>query len=93
MPPPSNLPSFSLRVLEGHYVVQQLGVTSPELPALVMRISENPFNGGLMSITRTDEELSIVRPSSPDEIIDGAQLWRCIKVKGPMEFGLLLYSK
>jgi uncharacterized protein len=47
---------------------------------------------GFVSITRTQDELSIVCPQSeipPDAQTDGLESdWRCFKVKGPLDFAL-----
>ena len=42
------------------------------------------------SITRTDEEISVVCPK--ENVPDGAKCdygWRCFKVKGPLDFSLI----
>ncbi|GGA14287.1 ACT domain-containing protein [Paenibacillus marchantiophytorum] len=57
-------------------------------------IEEIPYwadKGAFFSITRTNEELSIVCPTSnvPDSILtDVEHDWNCIKVEGILDFGL-----
>ncbi|WP_047155408.1 ACT domain-containing protein [Aneurinibacillus tyrosinisolvens] len=49
------------------------------------------LNGDVFSITRTNEELSIVCPSSSlpsGKLIDVEHDWNCIKVDGVLEIGL-----
>lgn len=89
MPPPSDHPSLTLSVLNDIFIVQQLTISEdiPDqlLSALTTLSSErNRF----ISITRTLEEISIVCNISSSSEND-AQLpkWRCIKIKGPMDFG------
>jgi hypothetical protein len=45
--------------------------------------------GGFVSITRTDEELSIVCPEAavPDGVVC-EKGWRCLRVEGPLDFAL-----
>src|SRR5579872_57356 len=43
--------------------------------------------GDLLSITRTREELSIVRGDVPDSV-ECQRGWRCLKVRGPLDFSL-----
>lgn len=53
-----------------------------EVPASLYQMS-------FCSITRTDEELSIVLPEAdalPEWVQEGG--WRCFKVHGPLDFGL-----
>jgi hypothetical protein len=87
MSPPKDHPALTLSVLEGHYLVQQLNRNSSELSSILKGVTQETFQGGLLSITRTDEELSIVRRADSQTETAGEQLWKCIKVKGPMEFG------
>lgn len=43
--------------------------------------------GELVSITRTGDELSIICATIPPEV-DGERGWRCLKVRGPLDFSL-----
>ena len=43
--------------------------------------------GELVSITRTADELSIICATIPPEV-DGERGWRCLKVRGPLDFSL-----
>jgi hypothetical protein len=54
------------------------------------RIPDWSLEGSFISITRTSEELSIVCPQAnvPEQIKCEAG-WRCLKVKGPLEFSLV----
>ena len=52
-------------------------------------IPEFAARSGFFSITRTDEELSVILPE--DEAPSDCQVergWRCFKVTGPLDFGL-----
>jgi hypothetical protein len=49
------------------------------------------LHGEVFSVTRTNEELSIVCPSSclpNEELIDVENDWNCMKVDGVLDFGL-----
>jgi uncharacterized protein len=54
------------------------------------RIPDWSLEGSFISITRTSEELSIVCPQAnvPEQVKCEAG-WRCLKVKGPLEFPLI----
>ena len=79
----SNNMNFKLKlaVLDGKYAVHRL---SPE-----QEIPSSIFEGDFFSITKTDEELSIVcdahLPVSSEKSESG---WACIKVLGPLDFAL-----
>jgi len=48
------------------------------------------FKGSFYSITKTDEELSIVCPSSiPVQSTNTETNWSCIKIQGPLDFLLI----
>lgn len=91
MPPPSAHPSLSLHLLEGNYYIKQLHVAAPELPLLLDHFSQIHHCDGLLSITRTEDEISIIRQRDADEgTNEDMIIWRCIKVKGPMDFGTII---
>ncbi|MFC7431922.1 MULTISPECIES: ACT domain-containing protein [unclassified Agrococcus] len=78
-------PTVSLRVLPGEHVVARLPVGSDVADSLA-DLLRSP---GLLSLTRTDQELSIVcdaaaAPAGAE--IDGP--WRALYVGGPIPFGL-----
>jgi hypothetical protein len=68
---------------------------TPDLLAICQLAPDAPIpnwalgKGTFCSITRTNEELSIVCPegSAPKEVIQEAG-WRSFKVEGPLDFGL-----
>ena len=69
-----------LAVLDGEYSVWRLEADAP-VPEVTA--------GGLLSVTRTDDELSIVSPSA--ETPNGVNVesgWRCLQVEGPLPFEL-----
>jgi len=77
-----------LTLLPNTYFVKQLP-TSSKLQENVLSLLGGP---GFFSITRTSEEISIV-----GELTDNPQVqslsggdgeWRCIKIAGPMDFGI-----
>lgn len=70
--------SLRLTVVEGEFAVWRLDPVEP-MPSLGM--------GSLVSVTRTEDELSIVSRST--EVAAGATAesgWRCLRVEGPMAF-------
>ncbi len=72
---------LTLKVLDGDYVIYRF---SPEesLPAEVLESS-------FLSITKTEEELSIVCDAVIFLEAEEAELgWSCLKVLGPLEFSL-----
>ncbi len=72
-------PRLMLSVLPEQFAICRLEKDAP-IPAWALR-------GRFVSITRTADELSIVCPESdvPQEI-RAQRGWRCIKVKGPLDF-------
>ncbi|CAG9614801.1 MULTISPECIES: ACT domain-containing protein [Bacillus] len=74
---------MNLTILDTTFSVIKLPKTE-EVPSWASK-------GELFSITRTNEELSIVCASSnvPDNILkDVEHDWKCIKVEGMLDFGL-----
>ena len=73
--------NLKLAILDSEYTVHRFSPES-EVPA-------NALTGNFLSITRTDDELSIVCdadiPLNSDKSESG---WSCIKVLGPLDFGL-----
>ena len=73
--------NLKLAVLDGEYTVHRF---SPE-----SAIPLDALKGGFMSITRTDDELSILCDSKiPVDSVKSEDGWACIKVLGPLDFGL-----
>ncbi|EGO30994.1 hypothetical protein SERLADRAFT_455479 [Serpula lacrymans var. lacrymans S7.9] len=86
MPPPLNHPCLHLELLPQTFFVKQLPADAGIPPEI---FNELNVQGGsdihrLFSVTRTAEEISIVGESATEEGGD----WRCIKIAGPMDFGL-----
>jgi hypothetical protein len=75
-------PNITLKILAGTYGVSRLSPTAP-IPSWI-----SP--GGFTSISRTDEELSIVclDQTIPHEVCS-QKSWRIIKVLGPLDFSLV----
>jgi hypothetical protein len=74
--------NLKLAVLDGEYTIHRLK-TEQEIPAQV-------FKSNFFSITRTDEELSVIcsaEISLPSEKSEKG--WSCIKVLGPLDFALI----
>ena len=73
--------NLKLAILDSEYTVHRFSPES-EIPA-------NALTGNFLSITRTDDELSIVCdadiPLNSDKSESG---WSCIRVLGPLDFGL-----
>lgn len=97
MPPPSDDAALNLRLLDETYSVLQLkpdeAVPDDFLNLLIGKTSgpspENPEAEKLISITRTSEEISVIYNGH----VSGYQVpqWRCIKIMGPMNFGMFVY--
>ena len=85
MPPPSPVDheAFRLNLLDGLFYVKQL---KPDkgIPETISKKLRDPMEE-LVSITRTDEEISIVGRADKG---DKEANWRCIKIAGPMDFGI-----
>ena len=74
-------PKLTLAVLNGEFTIYRL---KPE-----QKIPEEILKSAFFSITRTDEELSIVSSAKitlPSERSETG--WACIKVLGPLDFAL-----
>ncbi len=88
MPPIIDHPSLHLRVLPNNFYVVKHDPKSEGWHGLVQNLLTNPSQPGgqssqLFSVTRTDEEVSIVGECiGPDQEGD----WRCLRIAGPMEF-------
>jgi len=79
-----------LTVLPDMYAICRLEA-SAALPAWALGFVGS---AGLLSITRTDDELSIVCPEAnmPDGALAGihsSRGWRCLRVAGPLDFALV----
>lgn len=73
--------SFTLSVLEGTYAVCRLRRGS--------HIPEWALKGDLYSITRTQDELSVVcRQDDVPGHIQCNKGWNCFKVEGPLDFSM-----
>ncbi len=71
--------NLKLAVLDGEYAVHRF-TSESDIPALT---------GNFLSITRTDDELSLVCDAEiPLESEKSEHGWACIKVLGPLDFGL-----
>ena len=71
--------SLNLTVLQDEFSVWRLAADAP-LPSIEA--------GGLLSITRTDDELSIVSSSDVPAGVTAEAGWRCLRVEGPLSFEL-----
>jgi len=79
-------------LLEGTFVVRRFP-KGQAIPAGVLdRLRQSSDQSGLLSITWSDDEVTVVRDASSAAAEQGPQddspRWRCIKIKGPMDFGL-----
>ena len=81
MPPPSDHPAFRLCLLAPPFEVKQVKPSEP-VPAEFLHALTDASSGKFVSVTRTDEEVSIVY-----ETEDTSATWRCMKIAGPMDFG------
>ncbi|KAN0100358.1 ACT domain containing protein [Tylopilus felleus] len=83
MPPPINHPCLHLDALDRTFSIRRYAPTD-EIPSDALReLSGSKATSGIISITRTAEEISIVHEAERDE-----GEWRCIKIAGPMQFEL-----
>jgi hypothetical protein len=82
MPPPSDHDALQLAVLEKPFFVRQVKKISPE----VLDELRPASSGAFYSVTRTAEEISIVGEAAEGAPAAEAK-WRCVRVKGPMDFG------
>ena len=72
---------LTLHLVPGRLAVCRL---APDAP-----VPEQPADAGFWSVTRTNEELSIVLPEEDVPAECRAETgWRCLKVQGPLDFGL-----
>ena len=72
---------LKLTTLDGEYTVHRF-LPESDIPA-------NALNGNFLSITRTEDELSIVCNAQISLNSDKNEAgWACIKVLGPLDFGL-----
>lgn len=72
---------LNLGILEDLFTIHRLSLKS-EIPDQV-------FQGLFYSISKTDEELSVVCPSSVSLNSEKSETgWACIKVLGPLDFSL-----
>ena len=75
---------MNLKILESTFSIMKLPSTE--------KIPSWALNPDVFSITRTDEELSIVFPSeylSLNEVMEDVEDdWKCIKVEGVLDFNL-----
>lgn len=82
MSPPTNHPCLHLDVLGQTFSVKKYA-PADEIPSDALRELSGPkAASGIISITRTAEEISIVCEAEKEE-----GEWKCIKIAGPMEFG------
>ncbi|MGB2956380.1 MAG: ACT domain-containing protein [Anaerolineales bacterium] len=74
--------NLKLELLDGRFAIHRFGETN-DIPAEV-------FRSGFFNICKTDEELSIVCPSSLELNSENSNSdWACIKVIGPLDFNLI----
>ena len=89
MPPPRPVDhkAFQLCLLKNPFFVKQLEPDATIPSEYLESLTNN--SKVFVSITRTDEEISIVGEVANDSNEpEGEANWRCIKIAGPMDFGL-----
>ncbi len=75
------------RIRPDVFAVQQIPINESIPNHVLERLGES---GGqnFVSVTRTNEEISIVYNATHAPIVDQSLAkWRCIKIRGPMDFG------
>ncbi|KAF7337514.1 RNase Gf29 [Mycena sanguinolenta] len=88
MSPPSDHPCLHLHVLQEPFFVRKLEPGRNQLNEILKDLEKD--GSSFFSITRTDEELSVVgqyREGMPDAYREVSG-WRAFKIAGPMEFNL-----
>ncbi|KAF9531910.1 ACT domain-containing protein [Crepidotus variabilis] len=88
MPPPSSNSALNLHLLPESFFVIQLEHGQEIAPCLLKDLTDG--KGGFFSVTRTNDEVSIVGEAykwMPSQYKEQAT-WRCIKIQGPMEHNL-----
>ena len=92
MPPTLNHPSLDLIILGERFVSYRLR-TDAQIPQEVLKLlTDTSEQGHFISVTRTTEEISIVCSLSGESVADipkDAAYWKCIKIRGPLPFGLI----
>lgn len=79
--------SLTLETLPGLYAVCRLDAAAELPPWALVPAKARP--GGLVSITRSEAELSVVCPQSQVPSSARAERdWRCLRVIGPLGFGM-----
>lgn len=75
------MPGYDLTLLHGDFAVARLDPAQP-IPAWALQ-------GSPVSVTRTDEELSVVcREGQVPSGVRSQGGWRCLMVRGPLDFAL-----
>ncbi|KAG8932680.1 hypothetical protein FRC02_000783 [Tulasnella sp. 418] len=89
MPPSSDSHTLNLHIVPRKFFVTQLAPSDPIPPSILERLVTGD-DSCFISITRTSEEISIVLDGEIDSDWTNLKVteWRCIKVEGPMDFGL-----
>jgi len=73
---------LNLNILDGSFTIHRLSPNN-EIPNQI-------YQGQLYSITKTDEEISVVCSSSVHLDSERSETgWSCIKVLGPLDFSLI----
>ncbi|EIM92894.1 uncharacterized protein STEHIDRAFT_72016 [Stereum hirsutum FP-91666 SS1] len=86
MPPAVDHPSLHLRLLPQTFYVIQQNTKDPISESLLALLTGSKSGSKFLSITRTDEEISIIGQCEDTEEYKGD--WKCIKIAGPMDLGL-----
>lgn len=73
--------TLNLKILKGEYTIHRFGANT-EIPG-------NIFQDDFFSISRTDDELSVVCSSDTELKSERSSAgWSCFKVMGPLDFSL-----
>ncbi|CEL53405.1 hypothetical protein RSOLAG1IB_11337 [Rhizoctonia solani AG-1 IB] len=93
MPPPSTSSALHLLILPKPFRVFKLSPSTSFPLSLLSILQKPPVGDEFVSVTRNAGEVSVVTDHifhESDElgVTEEGDLWRCIKVKGPMEHSL-----
>jgi hypothetical protein len=89
MPPPSASSALHLKILKRPFRIFKLEPSTP-FPLALLGVMQKPSTDEFMSITRNSKEVSVVTDHvfiESDElgICEEGEMWKCIRVQGPME--------
>lgn len=93
MPPPIESASLDLHLESRAFYLYQFSTNHAQIPRKILDRIITPDGNGFVSVTRTNEEVSIVLD---DELENNEEMavskWKCIRVQGPMELSAYFFK-